>query len=104
MRVRVQVTAPGEVPIVYPKGQEPQNKTPLRELERKLKKRQLDGCIDTRNPLSHPLVHKVGDHVFGIGETGCMFIPGALSLQEQLNVVSQVFLHCFRWFSSDFLF
>jgi hypothetical protein len=87
---RIQVTAPGEAPVIYAKGQEPQNKTRLREAERRLKRRQFDGCIDTKDCTNHPLVRRRGDNVFEIGETGCLFVPGALSVEEQMQVIVEV--------------
>jgi hypothetical protein len=61
-------------------------------MERQLKKRNLEGCIDTRD-VSHPLVRKRGENVFEVGESGCLFVPGALALAEQLCVVVNAF-HC----------
>jgi alkylated DNA repair protein alkB family protein 1 len=91
LSMRVQVAAPGEAPVVYPKGREPQNFTALRNAERRLKKKDADltECIDTRDPLRHGHAVRMrgAGGMFEVGDTGCVVWPGALSVAEQVELV-----------------
>ncbi len=88
--MRVQVAGPGELPVIFPKGREPQNFTALRNAERRLKKRDADlsECIDTRDPRGSAVKPRAGG-TFEIGDTGCVVWPRAVALEEQVELVAE---------------